>query len=257
MSKLTELAKKVKVPASQREKEYYKGLLEIAQALKEAIIEAVKQIVIKPEVIVNSPDVNIPETKVRVEFPKDKIEIKPIINYQPPELNVPETKVSFPPLPEELLKRLDTVGALPQLIRDIKMTPSGKAQPVVLVDPERGTKYKAQMTAVAHGGEGGTVESELFFPKGSTSDGTVALASADVWYAVPATASTKESVLIASIENAAGTIRWSFDNGGTPSATNGNLMPEHLSLKLGANKTIFVGSDVAGDDICYTFIEKE
>jgi len=104
---------------------------------------------------------------------------------------------------------------------------------------------------------GQSIEVTGEYPSGSTSDGTVALTDADTWYAVPTTAPTEDYILVVSSENAAGTIRWSYDNGGTPSATNGNKLPIHLALKLGANKTIYAGSSDAGDDVNYTIIEKE
>jgi len=95
------------------------------------------------------------------------------------------------------------------------------------------------------------------FPIGSTSGGTIALASANTWYAVPSSAPTVDYTLIASLENADGTVRFSFDNGGTPSATNGNIAPSHLAVKLGAGKILYFGSSTAGDDVNFTVIQKE
>ncbi|GBE16994.1 hypothetical protein BMS3Abin15_00826 [bacterium BMS3Abin15] len=95
------------------------------------------------------------------------------------------------------------------------------------------------------------------YPTGSSSDGTIALASANTWYAVPSSAPTTDYTIIVSLENADGTVRWSFNNGGTPSATNGNLVPNHIAINIGANKTLYFGSSTAGDDVNYTVIEKE
>ena len=95
------------------------------------------------------------------------------------------------------------------------------------------------------------------FPTGSSSDGTIALASADTWYAVPSSAPTTDYTIIVSLENADGTVRWSFNNGGTPSATNGNLAPNHIALNIGADKSVYFGSSTAGDDVNFTVIEKE
>lgn len=95
------------------------------------------------------------------------------------------------------------------------------------------------------------------FPVGSTSDGAIDLTSANTWYAVPNSAPTVDYTLIVSLENAVGTVRFSFDNGGTPSTTNGNLAPSHLAVNLGANKKMYFGSSTAGDDVNYTLIQKE
>ena len=76
-------------------------------------------------------------------------------------------------------------------------------------------------------------------PQGASSDGTVALASANTWYSVPSgTPPTTDYTLVVSLENADGTVRWSYNNGDTPSATNGNLAPNHIALNLGANKVV-------------------
>ena len=88
---------------------------------------------------------------------------------------------------------------------------------------------------------------------GTTDDGSVALASANTWYAVPSgTAPTTAYELVVSLENADGTIRWSFNNGGTPGVANGNLAPNHLTIKMPANGVIYFGSSVAGDDVNFT-----
>ena len=100
----------------------------------------------------------------------------------------------------------------------------------------------------------GEKATEIF--NGTAADGTVALASANTWYAVPATAPTKPYLLIVSLENADGTVRFSYSNGGTPSATNGNIAPNHLSIKMPANVSMYFGSSTAGDDVNYTYIEQ-
>jgi len=93
--------------------------------------------------------------------------------------------------------------------------------------------------------------------KGSNSDGSVALTNANTWYAVPSgTAPTVPYILIVSLENIAGTIRFSFDNGGTPSTTNGNIAPEQLAIEMAANTVLYYGSSVAGDDVNFTIKNK-
>ena len=93
-------------------------------------------------------------------------------------------------------------------------------------------------------------------PQGSSGDGTIALVSADTWYAVPDSAPTEDYTIVVSLENADGTIRWSFDGGGAPSVTNGNLAPNHLAINMGANKTLYFGSSTAGDDVNYSYIKQ-
>lgn len=88
---------------------------------------------------------------------------------------------------------------------------------------------------------------------GASSDGTVALAVADTWYAVPNSAPASDYMVVISKENAAGTVRWSFDNGGAPGATNGNkLTSDDLILHLAANEVVYFGSSNAGDDVNWT-----
>lgn len=94
------------------------------------------------------------------------------------------------------------------------------------------------------------------FPSGSATDGQVDLTLADTWYPVPASAPIKEYTIICSLETSAGTVRFSFDNNGSPSTTNGNKAPTNLAVKMGANKTLYFGSTAAGDDVNYTIIEK-
>jgi len=91
---------------------------------------------------------------------------------------------------------------------------------------------------------------------GTTGDGTVALASANTWYAVPSSAPTVDYLLVVALENKVGTVRWGYNNGGTPSTTNGNKAPRHLAILVAANKTLYFGSSTAGDDVNYTYVER-
>ncbi len=84
---------------------------------------------------------------------------------------------------------------------------------------------------------------------GAGVNGTRALASANTWYSVPSTVPTSPYVLVVTIENALGDIRFGFDNTGTPSATNGNIAPSQLTLKLAASQVVYYASTVAGDDV--------
>jgi len=85
---------------------------------------------------------------------------------------------------------------------------------------------------------------------GASSDGTVALAIADTWYAVPSVIPASDYYLVISKENAAGTIRWSFNNGGVPSTTNGNKMEnDDIIIYLNGGEVVYFGSSTAGDDV--------
>lgn len=87
---------------------------------------------------------------------------------------------------------------------------------------------------------------------GTGTTGTLALASANTWYACPSTAPTNPYILIATIENSAGTVRMAFSNGTTPSAIFGNLAPGQLIIRLAASQVVYFASSTAGDDVNWT-----
>lgn len=82
---------------------------------------------------------------------------------------------------------------------------------------------------------------------GTSANGTRDLTSANTWYAVPSTVPSQPYILVVTIENAVGTVRFGFSNSGTPSATNGNQAPSQLTVKLAANQVIYYASSTAGD----------
>lgn len=87
---------------------------------------------------------------------------------------------------------------------------------------------------------------------GSSTNGTRDLTSANTWYAVPSTVPTTPYILVVTQENASGTVRWGFDNTGTPSTTNGNQAPNELRVRLAANQVVYYASSTAGDDVNWT-----
>lgn len=87
---------------------------------------------------------------------------------------------------------------------------------------------------------------------GASTNGTVALASADTWYQVPSSIPTSDYVLVVTIENYSGNIRFGFTNTGTPGVANGNIAPGQLTVKLAAGEVVYYASDVAGDDVNFT-----
>lgn len=84
---------------------------------------------------------------------------------------------------------------------------------------------------------------------GTSVNGTRDLTSANTWYSVPSTVPTVDYILVVSIENGTGTIRWGFDNTGTPSATNGNIADGTIQIKMPANGVLYFASSTAGDDV--------
>ena len=88
---------------------------------------------------------------------------------------------------------------------------------------------------------------------GASTNGTTQLTGANTWVQVPTTAPTSSYVLVVTKENEAGVIRWSFENGATPSATNGNKMwNDDIIISLGASEVVYFGSTDAGDDVNWT-----
>jgi len=88
---------------------------------------------------------------------------------------------------------------------------------------------------------------------GASTDGSVQLTGANTWVQVPDVVPTSDYVLVVSKENTAGTIRFSFDNGGIPSATNGNkFTTDNVIVELAASEVMYFGSTDAGDDVNYT-----
>jgi len=85
---------------------------------------------------------------------------------------------------------------------------------------------------------------------GASTNGTSALTGANTWVQVPTTAPASDYVLVVTKENEAGTIRWSFENGGTPGATNGNQMwNDDIIFNLAASEVVYFGSSTDGDDV--------
>lgn len=78
---------------------------------------------------------------------------KPNVTVNPPnvKVNIPKSLRDVPvTMPKELSEKLNKIGELAQAMREDKLKAQGQPIDVHLVDPDRGTRYKAQMTAVAH-----------------------------------------------------------------------------------------------------------
>jgi len=99
------------------------------------------------------------------------------------------------------------------------------------------------------GGSSGSSESE--FPRGSSTSGTVALGTANVWVAV--VTPTVDSVIEFTPESpVVGTLRWSFANESVPSTTYGNRFTSSRIINLASGLTLYVGSSVIGDRVNWT-----
>jgi|10_taG_2_1085330.scaffolds.fasta_scaffold68200_2 hypothetical protein len=93
-----------------------------------------------------------------------------------------------------------------------------------------------------------SVVDDAFALSGASTDGSVTLTGADTWVPVPSTAPTSSYVLVVTKESETGTIRWSFDNGGVPSATNGNkLVEDGREFVLAGSQVVYFGSTDATD----------
>ncbi len=95
-------------------------------------------------------------------------------------------------------------------------------------------------------------DAPLDAPSGDSSNGSVTLDTENTWFAVPGTVPTTDYILIATLETAVGNVRFGYSNSGTPSATNGNLAPSQLTIRLAANQSIYYASDVADDVVNWT-----
>ena len=88
---------------------------------------------------------------------------------------------------------------------------------------------------------------------GAATDGSVALTPNDTWVQVPDTVPVTDYLLVVTKENEAGTIRWSFTNGGVPGVANGNKMwNDDMIMELRGGEVIYMGSSTDGDDVNYT-----
>ena len=89
---------------------------------------------------------------------------------------------------------------------------------------------------------------------GASGDGSVTVL-VNTWTQVPSAGNVPvtDYLLIISKETAVGQFRFSFNNGGVPSASNGNKMSsDDLIVELRGDEVIFVGSDQASDIMNFT-----
>lgn len=201
-----------------------------------------------------------------------KVDIEaPIVNVPAPIVNIPETVVNVPPaiITTDLsyliraleinLNKLRTNSETRPLA--VRMS-DGQTWVKQLEDLNKNAAQQVQFLSDvsyiknASGSRINPATDEsmqgVSIPSGAGVNGTVDLTSANIWYAVPSTVPTSAYELVATIESAAGTIRWGYSNSSTPSATNGNQAPYQLTIRIPANQSIYFGSSSAGDDVNWT-----
>lgn len=190
----------------------------------------------------------------------------PMVNVPAPIVNLPETVVNVPPVYLD-----DIITALNNNLNKIRTNSETRPLAVRLSDGQSWIKElkilaEKQTQALAFPGPMvlKSADGRIINPatdeslkgvsplSGVSVNGTRDLTSANTWYAVPSTVPSAPYVLIITIENNAGTVRWGFDNTGTPSATNGNLAPGELILRLAGGQVVYYSSSTAGDDINWT-----
>lgn len=202
---------------------------------------------------------NLPEVqKVEVlNFPKQDA---PIVNISPtsPIVNVDAPVVDIHQ--EEVVSELKTISNL--------LSKEEKVEQVKILDKDgKIVDFKQLFATLANfiSNPREMIRAGSWFPTQSQNDlkgvaplsgtsvnGTRDLTSANTWYSVPSTVPTSPYILVASIENAVGTIRFGFDGTGTPSATNGNQAPSQLTVRLTAGQVVYYASSTAGDDVNWT-----
>ena len=204
------------------------------------------------ELVVPAPIVNVPAPIVNLQSPK--------VEVAAPNVTVDNTQVAIEvaklgtPLEKILIEVTREDGKIEKVqLVDEKGKPVNFS-PIVNVHPREG--YGGGGTTgggLTRGELIGVINSTSIAPlSGTTANGTRDLTSANTWYAVPSTVPASPYILVATIENSVGTVRFGFDNTGTPSATNGNQAPSQLTIRLAANQVIYYASSTAGDDVNWT-----
>lgn len=214
--------------------------------LLSSLIAEIGKIDVKPEVKIDIPkEVEVKEPKWYKPFSFDTKWLKPIeyainaINPKPALARLEELieKLYKKPFPKFLFSKEGRV------LVEVDRTGGGGSGVINAtgspINPATEEKQDSIITAIRP-------------LSGAGANGTVALTSANTWYAVPSTVPTSDYVLVATIENGLGTVRFGFSNSGTPSTTNGNPAPGELTVKLAANQSIYYASSTAGDDINWT-----
>lgn len=235
---------------------------------------AISAIEVNPTINVNAADVTIPEIKLpSISIPDINVPT-PQVNYTAPDIHIPAPVVNLP-APIVNVETIDIsaiIQAIESNLNKIRTNSVGRPLAVRLSDGQNWVKQLEQLNKQtaqtvqymsdvsyirnAAGTRINPATDEgirgVSIPQGSSANGTVDLTSANTWYAVPSTVPTSDYILVAALETAVGTVRWGYDNTGTPSATNGLQSPSMLTIRLAANQSIYFASSTAGDDVNWT-----
>lgn len=235
---------------------------------------AISAIEVNPTINVNAADVTIPEIKLpSISIPDINVPT-PQVNYTAPDIHIPAPVVNLPaPIVNvETVNFSDLEKVLEINLNKLRTNSETRPLAVRLSDGQKWVKQLEQINkqtaqttqfmsdvsylrnaaglrinpATDEGLKGTSI------PQGANVNGTVDLTSANTWYAVPSTVPTSDYILVIAIETSVGTIRWGYDNTGTPSSTNGLQAPSMLTLRLAANQTVYYASSTAGDDVNWT-----
>lgn len=235
---------------------------------------AISAIEVSPTINVNAADVTIPEIKLpSISIPDINVPT-PQVNYTAPDIHIPAPVVNLPaPIVNvEPADLTSIIQALEVNLNKIRTNSETRPLAVRMSDGQKWVKqleqlnkqtaqtvqYMSDMSYIRNAGGSkinpATDESlkGISIPNGVGANNTVDLTSANTWYAVPSTVPTSDYVLAIAIETSVGTIRWGYDNTGTPSATNGLQAPSMLTLRMAANQTVYYASSTAGDDVNWT-----
>jgi hypothetical protein len=205
---------------------------------------------------------NLPEIqKVEVtNFPTYPEQKAPVFNYTAPEIHQGDTNVTV-----DTKEVADEIAKITAILNKPESEEIEQTQ--ILDEDGKVVDFKQLFRSLNErianirtgGGSSLTVPQNLSVTNlginvlsGTSTNGTRDLTVANTWYAVPSTVPTQPYILVATVENSVGTVRFGFDGTGTPSATNGNQAPSQLTVRLDANQVVYYASSTAGDDVNWT-----
>lgn len=146
-------------------------------------------------------------------------------------------------------------GDLEKQLAPIKKTLEDIAKKESQILPLEDGKVAVKVDRVGGGGGGARLDKIKEHGKiayGIGSQGQRVLTNANTWYSVPSTVPDEDYLLIISLESVKGTVRFGFNNTGTPGSSNGNNAASHLQILMPANQSLYYASSNAGDTINWT-----
>lgn len=215
--------------------------------LLSALLAELSMLDVKPEVKIDIPkEVEVKEPKWYKPFAFDTKWLKPIeyaINAINPKPAIARLETTL----EKILKRpfpkvpLTKDGS--RVLVEVDRTGGGGSGIINKVgDPINPATEEKQDILISKA-------TEQSIPSGAKASGQRDLAAANTWYTVPSIIPNSDYLLTATLETSVGTIRWSPDGTGSPSATNGHKADGTIARRMKAGTALYFGSDVAGDDV--------